>query len=61
VKESASLTRIDGKRPICVTLIPWQGGRSLTWDVTAVHIRCVLPRGQLYCMNDLTRLTNAPE
>ena len=30
------MTRIDGKRPDGLTLIPWQGGRSLTWDVTVV-------------------------
>ena len=35
-KEPAGLTRIDGKRPDGLTLIPWQGGRSLTWDVTVV-------------------------
>jgi hypothetical protein len=28
--------RTDGKRPDGLTLIPWQGGRSLTWDVTVV-------------------------
>jgi hypothetical protein len=28
------LTRIGGKRPDGLTLIPWQGRRSLTWDVT---------------------------
>jgi len=26
----------DGKRLDGLTLIPWQGGRSLVWDVTAV-------------------------
>lgn len=35
-KEPAGLTRIDGKRPDGLTLTPWQGGRSLTWDVTVV-------------------------
>jgi hypothetical protein len=35
-KKPAGLTRIDGKRPDGLTLIPWEEGRSLTWDVT-VH------------------------
>ena len=35
-KESAGLLRGDGKRPNGLTLVPWQSGRSLTWDVTVV-------------------------
>ena len=35
-KEPVDLTRLDGKRPDRLTLIPWQGGKSLTWDVTVV-------------------------
>ena len=35
-KEPAGLSRLDGKRPDGLTLIPWQGGRPLTWDVTVV-------------------------
>jgi len=34
VKEPASLSRTDGKRPDGLTLVPWQRGRCLTWDVT---------------------------
>jgi len=30
------LIRSDGKRPDGLTLIPWQRGMSLTWDVTVV-------------------------
>jgi len=30
------LVRQDGKRPNGLTLIPFEGGRSLTWDVTVV-------------------------
>ena len=30
------LVRIDGKRPGGLTLIPWQGGKPLTLDVTVV-------------------------
>ena len=33
-KEPAGLIRSDGKRPDGLTLIPWSGGRCLTWDVT---------------------------
>jgi len=36
VKEPAGLSRSDGKRPDGLTLVPWQAGRSLTWDVTVV-------------------------
>ena len=36
MKEPVGLTRLDGKRPDGLTLIPWQGGKSLTWDVTVV-------------------------
>jgi len=35
-KEPAGLIRSDGKRPDGLTLIPWQHGRCLTWDVTVV-------------------------
>jgi len=33
-KEPSGLIRSDGKRPDGLTLIPWQRGKSLTWDVT---------------------------
>ena len=32
--EPAGLTRVDGKRPDGLTLVPWKGGRSAVWDVT---------------------------
>jgi len=37
VKEPQALSRNDGKRPDSLTLVPWQSGRSATWDVTVVH------------------------
>jgi len=36
-KEPVGLLRSDGKRPDGLTLIPWQAGKSLTWDVTVSH------------------------
>jgi len=33
-KEPNGLSRNDGKRPDGLTLIPWQSGRPLVWDVT---------------------------
>ena len=35
-KEPTGLVRADGKRPDGLTLIPWQAGKCLTWDVTVV-------------------------
>ena len=35
-KEPSGLDRQDGKRPDCLTLISWHGGRSLVWDDTVV-------------------------
>jgi len=34
VKEPLGLIRTDGKHPDGLTLIPWKGGKSLTWDAT---------------------------
>jgi len=36
IKEPSGLDRQNGKRSDGLTLIPWQGGRSLVWDVTVV-------------------------
>ena len=33
-KEPSGLFRTDGKRPDGLTLLPWQSGKSLCWDVT---------------------------
>ena len=33
-KEPSGLSRTDGKLPDGLTLIPWQGGKNLIWDVT---------------------------
>jgi len=37
VKEPQGLSRDNGKRPDGLTLVPWQSGRSATWDVTAAY------------------------
>ena len=34
VLEHSGLSRGDGKRPDGMTLIPWQGRKNVTWDVT---------------------------
>jgi hypothetical protein len=34
VKEPVGLSRSDGKRPDGLTLVPWQSGRNVIWDVT---------------------------
>ena len=34
MKEPTGLSRSDGRRPDGMSLIPWQSGKSLTWDVT---------------------------
>jgi len=35
-KEPIGLFRTDGKRPDGLTLVPWQIGKSLSWDVTVI-------------------------
>jgi len=35
-KQPQGLCRSDGKRPDRLTLVPWQSGRTLVWDVTVV-------------------------
>jgi len=42
-KEPAGLFRSDGKRPDGISLVPWQSGKSLCWDVT---VTC--PLGESY-------------
>jgi len=35
-KEPTGLSRADVKRPDGLTLVPWQSGKSLCWDVTVI-------------------------
>ena len=37
VLESTGLSRGDGKTPDGMTLIPWQGGKNITWDVIVTN------------------------
>ena len=37
VLEPCGLHRTDGKRPDRVTMIPWEMGKQLVWDVTVVN------------------------
>jgi len=34
MKEPSGLSRSDGRRPDGLSLIPWQNGKAVTWDVT---------------------------
>ena len=36
MKEAVGLTRLDGKRSDGLTIIPWQDGKPMTWDVAVV-------------------------
>ena len=36
--EPRGLYRTDGKRPDGVTMIPWEMGKQLVWDVTVVDV-----------------------
>jgi len=36
VKEPTGLSRSDGKRPDGLSLVPWQYGKALCWDVTVI-------------------------
>jgi len=35
-KEPNGLSQSDGKRPDGLSLVPWEEGKPLTWDVTVV-------------------------
>jgi len=36
VKKPTGLSRSDGKRPDGLSVVPWQNGKALCWDVTVV-------------------------
>jgi len=35
-EEPSELFRTNGKRPDGLTLVPWQSGKSMCWDVTVI-------------------------
>ena len=37
-KEPTGLTRLDSKHPDGLTLVPWQEGKPVTWDITVVSM-----------------------
>jgi len=49
VLEPVGVCRDDGKRPDCMSLIPWRQGLPLLWDFTysdtlvLLHLMCQLP------------------
>jgi len=49
------LSRDDGKRPDGLTLVPWQSGRSATWDVTVAHTLATSYRKMRYRQEVLQR------
>ena len=53
-KEPSGLFRTDGKRPDGLTLVPWQSGRSMCWDVTvitgsALALHCCKAHSKIKC------------
>ena len=42
MKEPVRLSRINGKRPNGMSLIPWKVGSCVMWDVTVADITAVL-------------------
>ena len=48
MKKPHGLVRDDGKRPEGLTLLPWNSGRSATWDVTAVDTGKRLPAAECH-------------
>ena len=34
IKEPPDTSKLDGKRPDGITIVPWKSGKSLAWDVT---------------------------
>jgi len=48
MKEPDGLVHDDGKRSNGLTLLPWNSGRSATWDVTAVDTGKRLPAAECH-------------
>ena len=58
--EPSGLLRSDGKRPDDLTLVHWECGRPMVWDVTVPESIWLLPTGQqLYLVLALAALAEA--
>ena len=57
--EPRGLYRTDGKRPDGVTMIPWQMGEPLVWDVTVVDALALSRLNQVSLCNPGTTATEA--
>ena len=57
--ELRELYRTDSKRPDGVTMIPWEMGKHLLWDVTVVVALAPSPLNQGFLCNPGTTATKA--
>ena len=57
--EPRGLYRTDGKRPDGVTMIPWEMGKQLVWDVTVVDALAPSRLNQGSLCNPGTTVTEA--
>ena len=53
-KEPNGLSRSDSRRPDGLSLLPWQKGKPLCWDVTVI---CPLPNSYLSVANNMKALS----
>jgi len=64
-KEPTGLTRLEGKHPDGITVVPWQCDKPITWDVTVVNTlaQSMLPLTRLVVLRNLPphgRIPNMP-
>ena len=57
--EQRGLYRIDGKSPDSVTMIPWETGEELVWDITVVDALAPSRLNQGFLCNPGTTSTEA--
>jgi len=56
MKEPHGLVRDDGKRADGLTLLPWNSGHSITWDITVVDTL-----GKAYLQQSAITIASAAE